>query len=95
MSTRKDFGLIASKGDAHTPVDYNKIRVGRTVLRNDAFIDTEYLKPKQRKMKRSEIEQAIDRQDIKKIRAISQYFFYSNGIYQRLCRYMAYLYRYD
>ena len=46
-------------------------------------------------MKRSEIEQAIDRQDLRRIREISNYFFYSNGIYQRLCRYMAYLYKYD
>ena len=26
---------------------------------------------------------------------ISNYFFKVNGIYSRLCRYMAYLYRYD
>ena len=86
---------MASQGDARTPIDYNKIRIGRTVLKDDAFLNTDFLKPKQRKVKRSELEQAIERQELNKIRAISQFFFYSNGIYNRLCRYMAYLYRYD
>lgn len=95
MATEKHFGLVGEQSGVRTPVDYNKIRIGKTVLKDDAFIDTDYLKPKQRRIKRSEIERAIDRQDIKKIREISSYFFYSNGIYQRLCRYMAYLYRYD
>ena len=95
MSTEKRFGLIGSQSDTRTPREYNKIKIGKTVLKDDAFLNTDFLKPKHRKMKRSEIEQAIERQDLKKIRAISEYFFYSNGIYQRLCRYMAYLYRYD
>ena len=95
MSTDRRFGLIGSQSDAHTPREYNKIKIGKTVLKDDAFLNTDFLKPKQRKMKRSEVEQAIDRQDLKKIRAISEYFYYSNGIYERLCRYMAYIYRYD
>ena len=95
MATETHFGLTGEQSGVRTPVDYNKIRIGKTVLKDDAFLNTDYLKPKQRRLKRSEIERAIDRQDIKKIREISAYFFYSNGIYQRLCRYMAYLYRYD
>lgn len=94
MVERK-FGLSAASRDTHTPTDYNKIRVGKSVLKDDAFLNTDYLKPKNRRLKRPDIERAIERQDLKKIRDISEYFFYSNGIYQRLCRYMAYLYRYD
>ena len=95
MTAEHSFGLINSESSTRPSVDYNKIRVGRTVLRDDAFIDLDYLKPKQRRMKRADIERAIDRQDLDKIRDISLYFYYSNGIYERLCRYMAYLYRYD
>ena len=95
MSTNRDFRIIATQSDTHSPMDFNKIRVGRTILRDDAFLNIDYLKPRQRRIKRSDIERAIDNQDIKKIREISNYFFYSNGIYERLCRYMAYLYRYD
>jgi len=29
------------------------------------------------------------------MRDISNYFYRTSGIYQRLCRYMAYMYRYD
>lgn len=94
MATNFGISQTASSG-ARPTVDYNKIRVGRTVLKDDAFLNVDYLKPKQRKFKRSEIERAIDMQDLKKIREISEYFFYSSGIYQRLCRYLAYLYRYD
>ena len=95
MTAEHSFGLINSESSTRPSVDYNKIRIGRTVLRDDAFIDLDYLKPKQRRMKRADIERAIDRQDLDKIRDISLYFYYSNGIYERLCRYMAYLYRYD
>lgn len=95
MTAEHDFGLVNSESSTRPSVDYNQIRIGRNVLKDDAFIDLDYLKPKQRRMKRADIERAIDRQDLDKIRDISLYFFYSNGIYERLCRYMAYLYRYD
>ena len=39
--------------------------------------------------------QAIYKHDYDTLREISNYFYEANGIYYRLCRYMAYLYRYD
>jgi len=33
--------------------------------------------------------------DINKMRDISNFFYRTSGIYSRLCRYMAYLYKYD
>ena len=38
---------------------------------------------------------AIHTNDIEKMRDISNFFYRTSGIYSRLCRYMAYLYRYD
>ena len=38
---------------------------------------------------------AINRCDYDKMREISNFFYKTSGIYQRLCRYMAYMYRYD
>lgn len=38
---------------------------------------------------------AISRHDYKTLREISNYFYESNGIYYRLCNYIAKLYRYD
>lgn len=95
MTTEQKFGLTSVESSARPSMDYNQIRIGRTLLQDDAFIDLDYLKPKERRMKRADIERAIDRQDLDKVREISWYFFYSNGIYERLCRYMAYLYKYD
>ena len=44
---------------------------------------------------KNEILRAIRDNDVVKLREISNYFFRISGIYSRLCRYMAYLYRYD
>jgi hypothetical protein len=38
---------------------------------------------------------AIEQGDIEKMREISNFFYKTSGIYARLCRYMAYLYKYD
>ena len=38
---------------------------------------------------------AMERHDEKTLREISRYFYDSSGIYYRLCRYMAFMYRYD
>ena len=38
---------------------------------------------------------AIHRGDATKMRQISNFFYKVSDIYQRLCRYMAYMYRYD
>ena len=91
----RQYGLITQDNANPPRPDYSKIRVGRNLLKDDAFIDVDYLKPKQRRIKRKDIERAIDNQDLPRLREISDYFFYRNGIYERLCRYMAYLYRYD
>lgn len=39
--------------------------------------------------------QAIDNNDYETLSDISEYFYNSSGIYQRLCKYLAFLYRYD
>lgn len=38
---------------------------------------------------------AINKHDYKTLREISNYFYESSGIYERLCKYLAYLYKYD
>lgn len=38
---------------------------------------------------------ALADRDIETLRQISEYFYDTNGIYERVCRYAAYLYRYD
>ena len=79
-------------------LDFNKIKVGKTILKNDVFLNTDFFNTTasaRRKISKEEIQRALDAQDVKTLRTISNYFFYTSGIYSRLCRYMAYLFRYD
>ena len=97
MDTAQDFRLIAQSASPHASRDYNKIKIGRTTLSNDVFYDVDYKMSKHRlrPFRRKDVERALAEQDVKTLRAISQRYFAMNGIYMRLCRYIAYLYRYD
>lgn len=88
------FKLIPSSG--RTPSNYNSIKVGNTTLRDDVTYNPNFFtKRNNRKIKKEDVERAVRNSDIKTMRTISNAFFDSSGIYSRLCRYMAYLYRYD
>ena len=79
----------------YIPTNFNKIRVGIKTL-DDATINIgSYKKVNPKYGEKTNVLQAIDRGDLEKMRQISQFFYKTSGIYSRLCRYMAYLYRYD
>ncbi len=96
MSDIKDFRLISSADSARSPRDFNKMKIDGATFRDDvtmrisAFDNSKY-----RRMKKPDVMRALEYSDIKQLRAISNYFFIKSGIYSRLCRYMAYLFRYD
>lgn len=63
---------------------------------NDAIINLgTYKKVNSNYGDKAFILQSIYNRDYNTIREISEYFYEANGIYYRLCRYLAYLYRYD
>lgn len=90
----RDFRLVSKD----TSSDFNMIKVGKNKLANDV---TKIMMPeigvggRAPKIKRVDVVRALNDQDLKSLRTYSQIFFNTNGIYSRLCRYMAYLYRYD
>ena len=93
---QRDFRLTASMQSNKQSLDFNKIRVGRTTLANDVTANIDNLiSTKNTRIKRDRIERAIKENDVKELRNYSNYFFNCSGVYSRLCRYMAYLYRYD
>lgn len=94
---QRDFRLISAQESPQTSsLDFNKLRVGGVTLRDDVFLNTDYKKFYRRpRVRREDVIRAIDMQDIHALRDISNYWFVKSGIYARLCRYMAYLYRYD
>lgn len=98
---KKGFAMELSDRDTgdvsvFNPVDFAKIRVGVKTL-DDAVIenlgDLKKLNP--RLGDKKEVLRAIDNGDYETLRDISNFFYKTSGIYSRLCRYMAYLYRYD
>lgn len=79
----------------YMPIDFSKIKVGAKTL-EDAVLDLGSLhKQNPRLADKKTILDAIDKNNYELMREISNYFYKTSGIYNRLCRYMAYMYRYD
>ena len=92
----RDFRLYANED--RPSLDFNKIKVGKSTISGDiASIINDFDKKKNRgvKIDRDKIEKAISDNNVKVLRQVSDYFFRTSGIYSRLCRYMAYLYKSD
>lgn len=92
-----DFRLVASNEPARPSIDFNKMRIDGKLYKDDVTINTSPFSKlyRRRRIRKHDVYGALERRDLKELRAISNYFFLKSGIYSRLCRYMAYLYRYD
>lgn len=76
-------------------IDFGKMKVGLKTL-TDAVISLNTFKTTNRNYGDKEyILQVIAKHDYETLREISEYFYEVSGIYQRMCKYLAYLYRYD
>lgn len=81
--------------EKYTPIDFSKIKIGIKTL-DDAILSLgEYKRLNPRLGDKKEVLKAMNTGDIKKMCDISNFFYRTSGIYARLCRYMAYLYKYD
>ncbi len=77
------------------PIDFSKIKIGAKTL-DDAILDLgSYQKIDKRLAKREAILKSLYDNDYAEMREISNFYFETSGIYSRLCKYMAYMYRYD
>ena len=75
-------------------VDFQKIKVGVKQL-EDAVIDFPLKKANRNYADKDFILNALKKEDVKTLKSISQFYYRVSGIYARLCRYLAYMYRYD
>lgn len=76
-------------------IDYSKIKVGAKTL-EDAVLDFGiYKKINPRCADKKTVLRAIDNYDLKAMREISDFFYKTSGIYNRIIRYMAFMYCYD
>ena len=81
--------------ETYIPKDFSKIKVGTKTLTDAILSIGQYKRINPRLGDKVEILRAINLGDIAKMREISNFFYKTSGIYSRLCRYMAYLYKYD
>lgn len=82
--------------ESYSPsTDFSKIKVGVKTLA-DAIVNLGQFKRINPKLgDKTEVLKAINTGNINRMIDISNFFYKTSGIYARLCRYMAYLYKYD
>jgi hypothetical protein len=76
-------------------VDFSKIKIGAQTLSDAIFTQTQTKKARPDMSDKRNIMQAIGNLDYPKMIEVSDYYFRTNGIYSRLCKYAARMYRYD
>ena len=99
---KKGFAIQLKEAEEYAPtlpsyqgVDFSKIKVGAKTL-EDAVIELGDLRDTNPELaNKKTVLDALARKDYEKLREISNFFYRTSGIYARLCRYMAYLYKYD
>lgn len=102
----KGFNLIRGSKLEETPVDsgyqgmpaalqFNKIKVGAKTL-DDAILNLGTLRKINPQLADKDVVmRAIDNYDLNQMREISDFFYKTSGIYARIIRYLAFMYRYD
>jgi hypothetical protein len=94
--TSRDTNLNQQTGYQGVPyIDFNKIKVGAKTL-DDAILklgDLKNINP--RLTDKETVLRAINNYDLPTMREVSDLFYRISGIYSRLIKYMAFMYRYD
>ena len=85
----------APEGMPAPSIDFSKIKVGIKSLDDAVYSLGELKRVNPRLADKKTVLNAMQSNDIATMREISNFFYKTSGIYSRLCRYMAYLYRYD
>ena len=76
-------------------IDFNKIKVGPKTLDDAVMRFGDLRKANPNLADKEKVLRAIKDYDLKTMREISNYFYRTSGIYSRILRYMAFMYRYD
>ncbi len=75
-------------------INYGTVKIGTKKL-EDAVLDLGTYKKINPIINKVDVLRAIDNYDLKTMREISDFFYKTSGIYSRIIRYMAFMYRYD
>lgn len=92
---QKGFSMADKDLDTYAPIDFSRIRIGVKTL-DDAILNLgTYKKINSRLADKTYVTRALAENNTSSLRDISNFFFETSGIYNRLCKYLAFLYRYD
>jgi hypothetical protein len=96
----KGFDMISNDtrdpySDTYVPTDFSKIKVGVKSLEDAVLTLGDYKKVDPRLGDKKTVMDAIHKNDLETMRAVSNFFYRVSGIYGRLCKYLAYMYKYD
>ena len=81
--------------DPFIPKNFAKMKIGLRTI-GDALVDIgSFKRVNSNYGDKDFVLRAISKRDFNTLREISNYFYESSGIYYRLCRYLAFLYRYE
>ena len=94
-SLNDGIGKFDTKSVDFVPLDFSKIKIGTKSLGDAIFKLGDLKKVNPRLADKNTILRAIDEYDLKTMREISDFFYKTSGIYSRIVRYMAFMYRYD
>ena len=86
---------IKDASDNYVSPDFSKIKLGLQTLDDAVLSLGDYKKINPRWGDKRQVLKAINTHNIEAMREISNFYYKTSGIYSRLCRYMAYLYKYD
>ena len=87
--------LETNDSSRYVETDFSKIRVGIKTLQDAVYNVNTFSKINKNFGDKQFVLKAIHDGDLKAVREVSNFYYKVSGIYQRLCRYMAYMYRYD
>ena len=87
--------LETNDSSRYVETDFSRIRVGIKTLQDAVYNVNTFSKINKNFGDKQFVLKAIHDGDLKAVREVSNFYYKVSGIYQRLCRYMAYMYRYD
>ena len=93
---RQDINYQQPTGYVGLPMtNFEKIKVGAKILDDATFRLGDLREINPRLANKKTVLEAINNYDLETMREISEFFYKTSGIYSRLVRYMAFMYRYD
>jgi hypothetical protein len=97
---KKGFNMVLAQdaSDIYVPrsavnTDFSKIKIGIKTLEDAVYDLGDYKKISPRLASKDNVLKAIASGDVNTMKEISNFYYKTSGIYSRLCRFMAYLYR--